>query len=113
MNELTVAFYEREIEKTSTICRLKEDRIYQVNPIIKTFYMESVDRKAVPNFRKNYNGFEVLTKHFWIRTLQNRDIIRHYTICNAMNPDLYSAYVLCLDANSGQTFDISLLDKSN
>ena len=75
--------------------------------------MESVDKKPVPNFKRHYYGFEVLTKHFWIRTLQNRDVIRHYTICNAMDPKLYAAYVLSLDADSGRDFDRSLLDMSD
>ena len=44
VNELIVAYYEREMDKPSTICRLKEDKRYNVNPIIKTFFMESVDK---------------------------------------------------------------------
>lgn len=39
--------------------------------------------------------------------------MRHYTICNAMDPELYRNYVLCLDANSGKDFDKELLDQSN
>jgi len=62
--------------------------------------MQSVDKKAVPNFKKHYAGFEVLTKHFWIRSLQDRSIIRHYTICNTMDPEIYRAYVLSLDATA-------------
>ena len=112
-NSLIIAYYEKEVDKTSTICRLREDKIFVVNDIIKTFFMESVDKKPVPNFKRHYYGFEVLTKHFWIRTLQNRDVIRHYTICNAMDPKLYAAYVLSLDADSGRDFDRSLLDMSD
>ena len=44
VNQLIIAFYEKETEKMSTICRLKEDKIYVVNDIIKTFYMESVNK---------------------------------------------------------------------
>ena len=113
VNELIIGYYEKEVDKTSTICRRKEDKVYQVSPLIKTFFMESVDKKPVPNFKKHYHGFEVLTKHFWIRTLQNRNLIRHYTICNSMDPDLYRSYVLCLDENSGANFDLSLLDERN
>lgn len=72
VNELIIAYYEKDVDKTSTICRLREDKIFEVNPMIKTFYMQSVDKAPVPNFKRNYHGFEVLTKHFWIRTLQNR-----------------------------------------
>ena len=92
---------------------MREDKVFVVNDIIKTFFMESVDKKPVPNFKRHYHGFEALTKHFWIRTLQERQIIRHYTVCNAMDPQLYTAYVLCLDADSGRDFDRSLLDTSN
>ena len=113
VNELIVGFYEKEVEKTSTICRLKENKFYDVNSAVKTFYLESVDKKPVPNFKSHYHGFEVLTKHFWIRTLQNPEVIRHYTICNAMDPELYRNYVLSLDANSGSGFDKSLLNMEN
>ena len=44
VNQLIIAFYEKETEKMSTICRLKEDKIFVVNDIIKTFYMESVNK---------------------------------------------------------------------
>ena len=43
-----------------------------MNDTVKTLYMESVDKRPVPNFRKHYRGFEVLTKHFWIRSLKDR-----------------------------------------
>ena len=75
--------------------------------------MEATNKQPIPNFKRHYHGFEVLTKHFWIRTLQSPEIIRHYTICNAMDPDLYTAYVLSLDANDGSQFDRSLLTQSN
>ena len=110
VNELIIAYYEKEVDKTSTICRLKENKIYAVNSIIKTFFMESVDKKPVPNFKRHYHGFELLTKHFWIRALQDREVIRHYTICNAMDPEIYRSYVLCLDADSGADFNLALLD---
>lgn len=58
VNSLIVAYYEKEIDKVSTICRLKEDKVFNVSNIIKTFYMESVDKKPVPNFKKHYHGFE-------------------------------------------------------
>lgn len=67
----------------------------------------------MPNFKKHYQGFEVLTKHFWIRTLQNPEVVRHYTICNAMDPQLYRAYVISLDMNDASHFDKRLLDQSN
>ena len=57
VNELIIAFYEKEVEKMSTICRLKEDKIYVVNDVIKTFFMESVDMKPVKNFKRHYHGF--------------------------------------------------------
>lgn len=98
VNELIVAYYEKEVERTSTICRLNQDKYFIVNDDVKTLFMESVDKRPVANFKKHYRGFEILTKHFWIRSLQDRSVIRHYTICNAMDPDLYRAYVLNLDA---------------
>ena len=98
VNELIIAYYEKEVERTSTICRLNQNKYFVVNDDVKTLFMESVDKRPVANFKKHYRGFETLTKHFWIRSLQDRSVIRHYTICNAMDPDLYRAYVLNLDA---------------
>ena len=54
VNELIVAYYEREMDKPSTICRLKEDKRYNVNPIIKTFFMQAVDKRPTDNFKKHY-----------------------------------------------------------
>lgn len=112
-NDLIIAYYEKDVEKTSTICRVMEDKKFNVNSDVATIYLQSVDKKPVPNFKKFYHGFELLTKHFWVRSLQQRNVIRHYTICNTMNPELYRAYVLALDEESGQNFDPNLLDQSN
>ena len=98
VNQLIVAYYEKEVDRTSTVCRLNQEKYFTVKEHMRTIYMQSIDRKPVPNFKKHYPGFEVLTKHFWIRCLQDRSIIRHYTICNSMDPELYRAYVLSLDA---------------
>lgn len=105
------------MEKTSTVCRLNEQKYYIVNDYVKTIYLESVDKRPVPNFKKHYHGFEILTKHFWIRCLQDPSVIRHYTICNAMDPDLYSAYVTNLDQMASpvltQSFNPVNLDDTN
>ena len=69
VNDLIIAYYEPEVEKTSTVCRLNQDKFFAVNNHVRTIYLESVSKQAIPNFKRHYQGFEVLTKHFWIRCL--------------------------------------------
>jgi hypothetical protein len=40
-----------------------------------------------------YRGFEMLGKHYKIRSLLNPNVHRHYTICNCMKPDVYNRLV--------------------
>ena len=59
---------------------------------------ESVTKEPVPNFKGFYNGFNFMGKHFLVRDLQGgaRGVTRHYTICNAMRPSIYEAYIAAL-----------------
>ena len=53
-NSLIIAHFEKETNRVTTICRLREDRIYNVSPIIKTFFMQAVDKRPTDNFKKHY-----------------------------------------------------------
>mgnify|MGYP007082948919 FL=1 len=44
----------------------------------------------MPNFKSYFDEFDYLAKHFLVRSLNGPNgVKRHYTICNAMRPDIY------------------------
>ena len=49
------------------------------------------------------------SKHFLIRCMDNPRLYRHYTICNAMRPDVYKQYINCLKEDSAENFDTRML----
>jgi len=51
----------------------------------------------------------MLTKHFLVRSLDNPHLYRHYTICNAMRPEIYEMYVKCLNEETSDHFDVNKL----
>ena len=94
---------------------MREDLCEEVSPNTKTIVFESVSGEPVPNFRGFYDSFDYLAKHFLVRDLEGgpRGVARHYTICNAMRPAVYKAYIAALkdDSTEGHAyFPPSLLD---
>ena len=43
----------------------------------------------------------MIGKHFKLRSMLNRDVHRHYTLCNTMRPAMYNGLIECLKAGSG------------
>ena len=62
------------------------------------FIFESVegDNDRVKNFKIHYSNKDYLANHFLIRSLQQNNIARQYTICNTMHPELYNSYLRAL-----------------
>ena len=55
-----------------------------------------------------------LTRHFWIRNMNNPKVIRHYTTCNAMAPRFYNELIRLLnDPSKVNTFDRSILNSDD
>ena len=88
-----------------------------VNRLTRSFVLETLDRKPRLNYKSYYPGLKNLTRHFWIRNMNNPTVIRHYTTSNAMAPKFYSELVRVLnDQSKIGTFDRSVLsseDKNN
>lgn len=55
----------------------------------------------------------MLGKHFKIRNMENMNVYRHYTICNAMAPATYKNYLKALKSGDANNFDKSLLSCEN
>lgn len=98
VNNLAIARYQPEIEVNTTSCRVRNDLCSQVNRDVKTIVLESVEKKGnVTNFKSYFNNWEYLGQHFLVRSGTGiSSITRHYTICNAMRPDIYQAYISAL-----------------
>jgi len=55
-----------------------------------------------------------LTRHFWVRNMNNPQVTRHYTTCNAMAPKFYNELLRVLnDAAKVNTFDRKLLNSED
>ena len=75
--------------------------------------MESIDGKEVPNFRSFYPGLSMLGKHFTIRTLTGTKPNRHYTICNVMEPSVYSELNNMLSVSIEKQLNSSILQSGD
>jgi hypothetical protein len=78
-------------------CRLRWDLDNTVNRLTRSFVLETLDRKPRLNYKSYYPGLKNLTRHFWIRNMNNPAVIRHYTTCNAMAPKFYSELIRVLN----------------
>jgi hypothetical protein len=67
----------------------------------------------VQNFKSFYPGFDMLGKHFKLRSTRNSNHNRHYTICNVMRPTYYHALVKSLRSGDDSDFGRHLLDSSD
>jgi len=67
VNDLAIAHYQKKIEVSSTMCRIREDLSEEVSPNTKTIVFENVTGEPVPNFKTFYQGNDFLAKHFLVR----------------------------------------------
>lgn len=90
VNDLAVAHYEKKVNVETTVCRVRKDLCETINSTTKVIVVENVEKgKKVANFKKHYKSLNYIAKHFLIKLNEGpRAVARHYTICNAMRPDL-------------------------
>ena len=110
VNDLIIGTYQKDIIAQSTICNIKHDKTVELNNTTSIFFFESKDKQIVPNFKKFYPGLRQIQNHFLVRCLDDELHYRHYTACNAMQPQVYNEYIRCLKQDSGQDFDKKLLE---
>ena len=114
-NDLAIARFDCPADgSTESFCRLRWDLDNEVNKLTRSFVLETLDQKPRKNYKTYYPGLKNLTKHFWIRSMAQPDVIRHYTTCNAMRPRFYNELVRVLN-NQDQikTFDKSVLNSED
>lgn len=101
----------------SVECQVREDLCQNVNSTTKTIVFESTDQRNVSNWKIYYKDQGYIGKHFLVRNIgDGSSIYRHYTICNAMRPDIYSAYIAALKPDTDpahKAFDSRILDVQN
>lgn len=83
------------------------------NSTTGTIYLKSTDGVPVHNFKSFYPGFDMIGKHFKLRSSSNQNLNRHYTICNVMRPTYYHALVKSLRNGDDSDFGRHLLDSSD
>ena len=88
------------------------DTSREVSEFVKTFTLESVSGESIPHVKAFYSELHTLGKHYLVRSTENMNKFRHYTICNVMAPKIYDEFVRCLKSGSGLDFDIPLLETS-
>lgn len=117
VNDLAIARYSPHTTVSSTTCIVREDLCVTVSPNTKTIVFENVENQPVPNFKNYYPTLSYAAKHFLVRSLDGSDsIARHYTICNAMKPDVYKSYIDVLRADNDperRLFDPRILNEES
>jgi hypothetical protein len=114
-NDLAIATFAANPEGSiNSRCILRGDLDNSVNKLTRSFVFETVDMKARSNYKAYYPGTNSLTKHFWIRSMKNPNVIRHYTTCNAMAPKFYAELIKNLnDSDKAGKFNRELLNSDD
>ena len=85
-----MAVYEPLIQVATVECQVREDLCRNVNSSTKTIVFESSDSRNVENWKPYFRDLSFLGKHYLVRNLDgHKSIARHYTVCNAMQPEIY------------------------
>lgn len=114
-NDIAIARFDcPKAGSEESFVRLKTDLDNEVNSLTRSFVFETLDRKPRHNYKAYYPGTKNLTKHFWIRNMDQPNVIRHYTTCNAMAPRFYSELCRVLkDQSKVDTFDRTVLNSED
>lgn len=95
-------------------CRLRWEKDNVVNKLTRSFFFETSDKEPRHNYKSYYPGMKYLTRHFWLRNMNNPSVIRHYTTCNAMATDFYNELVRVLrNPDQVKTFRRELLSTAD
>ena len=63
----------------------------KVGMLTKTFTFESESKRE--GLQTYYSDLSMMGKHFLVYHPQKKNIKRHYTICNSLEPEMYSYYL--------------------
>ena len=94
VNELAVATLQKDIQVSSTIVRLNDGLSRNINQSTKTVFLQA--DSIVESFCGFYTDERLLGKHFRVSTLADPSLSRHYTICNVLQPQVYTHYLQAL-----------------
>ena len=101
VSDIAIAVYEPDTVVSTVECQVRQDLSQNVNTSTKTIVFESIDQNAQVNWKSYFRDTNFIGKHFLVSNLNGGSKkARHYTICNAMRPDLYSRYVNSLREES-------------
>ncbi len=85
VNDLIVAKYEVDIPTAILTCQLVDRKA--VNSLTSVISLRAIN--GTKHFKSYYEDQRMIGKHFRLMSSANPNIIRHYTICNVMEPSLY------------------------
>jgi NAD(P)H-flavin reductase len=95
-------------------CRLRWDKDNVVNKLTRSFFFETLDKQPRYNYKGYYPGMKFLTRHFWLRSMNSPEVVRHYTTCNAMATTFYNELVRVLrDPSQVKTFRKEVLNTAD
>lgn len=89
VNDLIVGIYEAQTKPSTVIGRVQIKKTHMWNESTGTIFLEQKDKKPHESFKSFYPGVSMIGKHFKLRSLFNKDVHRHYTLCNTMRPQMY------------------------
>ena len=105
VNDLAIAKYAPAVQVVTTECQVNEELCRDVNDTTKIIVFSSADMRNVTNWKQYFRDLSFLGKHYLVRNLDNgASVARHYTICNAMRPDVYNAYINSLKPEDDPTY---------
>lgn len=113
-NDLAIARLDcRKEGAEQSMVRLRWDKDNIVNKLTRSFFFETCDKKPRHNYKAYYPGMKYLTRHFWIRSMNNSKVTRHYTTCNAMATNFYNELVRVLrEPEQVDTFNKDVLNSA-
>jgi hypothetical protein len=113
-NDIAIARLDCRAEGAAqSMCRLRWDKDNIVNKLTRSFFFETIDRQPRHNYKAYYPGIKYLTRHFWMRSMKDAKVIRHYTTCNAMATTYYNELVRVLrDPEQVNTFNKDVLNSA-
>jgi hypothetical protein len=83
----------------------------KINPTTTTFVLETCNGEPMANCQEFYPCLDTLGQHYLISSALKPSVFRQYTVCNAMNPEIYDGLVEALNAGSGKGFNYKMLQE--
>ncbi|CDW80902.1 cytochrome b5-like heme steroid binding domain containing protein [Stylonychia lemnae] len=84
---------------TSQVANMRIKSSNNVNKLTQTIIFEREDNQQV-GFQRYFKDIQMIGRHYLVRSIKNKQVKRHYTVANCMEPNAYLVYLELLKGNS-------------